>query len=310
MAILAVEVIHKRFDGFVGRSRIKGSHEHQTLGQLRIKVVQCQDAVHTVATEEFRAEASHGRGLFQNQRRLRIVDGQENHIRAGIFGFLNLHREVGFVIRIKGIRRNDLQLLSGRFGFEALIDTGRIRIGVIINDSNFGRQFVTGDVFGRFHALVGVGEAHAERVVVFHALGRRTGGSQLEHIVRFGFVGNSHAGVTGNRTHQQVHAPVFQIVVRIDGFFRIVFIILEFEFDLHTGDTARFVDLFNSHFGAVFNSFAINSRSTGGRSDTTDLQNLFHFVACCTTSCGGHQHGRCYQQRANLFRFHTKTLLD
>src|SRR5699024_2724860 len=114
---------------------------------------------------------------------------------------------------------------------------------------------------------------------------------------------------------EQLHTPVLQVVVSVDGLLGVAFVVLEVQLDLQT---AQSVDLLNSDLGAVLNGIAVLSSSAGQGAYAADLQDLGTFssalgsgVASGGSVIGGgavaaagnqaENHGQGQHQTKNLF---------
>ena len=82
------------------------------------------------------------------------------------------------------------------FLYKLLINTGRIYIGAVINNSNLLSQTILTNILCGCKTLVRIGEAYAEVVIILNTFYCRSGRSDLEHIVFFGLVGTA------------IHAPL------------------------------------------------------------------------------------------------------
>ena len=127
-----------------------------------------------------------------------------------------------------------------------------------------------GDVAGGSGALVGIVEADLiDIILAFGDLDGGGGRSQHKDAILVGLSGNGDRGGGGGRAYEDLHAPVEEVVVGIDGFFGVVFIVLRLDLDL---DAALGVDLLGSQLGAVFRGVAVLCVVAGQRADGADLQ--------------------------------------
>ena len=85
----------------------------------------------------------------------------------------------------------------------------------------------------------------------------------------------------GGRSYKELHAPVHQGIIGIDGFFIVQLVVFVLLFHLIAVNTTRCIDLFNGQLGSVDHSLPVCRSATGKRSDRTDLKNGF---SICTLS--------------------------
>ena len=261
LAVGFVISLYKRGRFVIGSRSGERSHQHDILGQTRVEVLHRHQTIQTVAAKEHRLIADLV-SLRQNQGRLGVVNGQEHQLCACRLGLLNLDCEVLIAVGGKRLVGNDLQALFLRLGHERIVNAGGIRVRTVIDDGDLCRKAVLNDIIGGKRALLRVGEANAERIVVCDAAFSGAGRRQLEHIVVCRLGRNGDAGIAGDGAHQDLHAPVLQAVVRVDRLLGIVLVILEFHLILLA---AQRVDLGNGDLRAVLHGIACN------RADTADL---------------------------------------
>ena len=158
-----------------------------------------------------------------------IVDREEEQIRTLCLSVVKLSGEVAVGIIREGGSAYNLKTFFFSLGREFLIDTGRISIAVVVDYRNLGAELLLFYILSGCNTLVRVGKAHLEYIVLAlngnvavavrltaYNVGRRSGRSKLEDLIGIGFGGNSNAGLCGNSTHKDLHAPVFQLVVSVD----------------------------------------------------------------------------------------------
>ena len=92
-----------------------------------------------------------------------------------------------------------------------------------------------------------------------------------------GLLSYCDTGSAGNGSHQYLHTPVLQSIVRIDSLLGITLVILEVVIDLVSVDSACSVDLVNSDLNTILYSGSVDSGSSGNRSDSANLERLAAF---------------------------------
>ena len=127
-----------------------------------------------------------------------------------------------------------------------------------------------GNILSGSGALVGVGEAYLEHIVltVYNVKGgcRR---SDLKDPVAVAFRRNCDTGLSGNGAEDYLHAPILKGVVSVNGFLCVVLIILKLQLKL---SAAEGVDLVNGDLSAVLNCDAVGSSGAGKGADAADLE--------------------------------------
>ena len=259
--------------------------EHQTLGQRGVKALNGQDAVHAVAAEEDRRIAALVGGN-QDLRSLLIVDGQEYEISTGLLALGNLRGQIRLVVSGEGLCGNDLQPLDIGLGLELLINTGRIGIGGVIDDADLGAELVFCDIICGGNALVGVGKADLEHIVAaLDDSGRRSGRRHHKQVVIGGLGGNGNGRGGGDRTGQNLQAPVLQGVVGVDALLGVMLIVLE----LPLKDIAAIggVDLLDGQLLGVLNGLTVDGGAAGDGADAADLDGGAGVSPGALTGCLG-----------------------
>ena len=247
---------------------VEGGHEHQALGQSGIEALQIQDAVHAVTAEEGGLEAQ-GLGLVQNQRGGGVVNGQEHQIGFGILGLGQLHGEIGVGVIGEGGHGDNLQadLIGG--SLEGIVDTGGVGVAVVVDDGHLAAQVVILDVVGGGNALVGVGEADLEHVVLTGGnVGGGSGGGQLEVAGGVGLSRHGHTGGGSGAAVDDLGAVADEGVVGVDGLLGITLVVLEVQLKL---EATQGVDLLHGHLGALLGGKAIHSGGAGQGANAADL---------------------------------------
>ena len=148
----------------IGGVRRKRSQQHHTLGKLRVKAVDRQNAVHAVHAEENGLVAV-GVRLIQDCGGRRAVDGQEHKIGAFVLRVVKLHGVVNGV-GVAAHLGNDIQAEDLRLIDEVLINAVGVGAGVIVDHGDLGVGHMLVDVLRRGAALIGVGEADLEHIVL------------------------------------------------------------------------------------------------------------------------------------------------
>ena len=158
-----------------------------------------------------------------------IVNREEEKIRTLCLSVVKLCGEVTVGVIRESSRTYDFKSLGLSLGREFLIDTGRISIAVVVDYRNLGAELLLFNILCGSNALVRVGKAHLEYIVLAlngnvavavgltaYNVGRRSGRSKLENLIGVGLGGNRNAGLCGNGAHKDLHTPVFQLVVSVD----------------------------------------------------------------------------------------------
>ena len=97
------------------------------------------------------------------------------------------------------------------------------------------------------------------------------GRGQLEDAVVVGLGGDGDAGRGRGGAHQDLHAPVLQGVVGVDGLLGVVLVVLPVEG--HLGGAGS-VDLVDGDLGAILGGRAVDGCSSGNGADATDLEGV------------------------------------
>ena len=77
---------------------------------------------------------------------------------------------------------------------------------------------------------------------------------------------------TGGGSDENLHAPVFQVVVSVDSLLCVMLVILEVIVDLISVDSACLVDLVNCDLNTVLYSISVDSSAAGNRAGSADLK--------------------------------------
>ena len=179
--------------------------------------------------------------------------------------------------------------------------------------------------------MVGVGEAHLEHIVLpgdghiafricltADNIGGGGGGSQLKDPVRIGLGGNGDTGSRGGGAHQNLHAPVLQVVVGVDGLLGVVLVVLPVDLKLNA---AQRVDLFHGKLRTVLGGVAVDSSRTSQGANAAQLDGaaggsvfggagcglgagILSYAAFGAGAARGHRHNHGHSQK------HSKKLLD
>ena len=178
------------------------------------------------------------------------------------------------------------------------------------------------DVFRGGSSLVRVGETHLEHIVPpcdGHAAGsiRETaqhirgggGGGQFKDVVCIRFTGDRETRCGRDGAEQHLHAPVLQGIVRVDGFFRVVYVILEIEGEL---ESAHCIDLLDRDFRAVLDRDAVNRRIPRGRTNAADADGALRLLRRGAAGKGKRERRRHQSReysRYDFLHFHIRYLL-
>ena len=151
------------------------------------------------------------------------------------------------------------------------MDAFGVHVVVLPDDGDLGAQILLVNVTGSSGALVGVHEAHLEHVILAlgGSLGRGRGG-QGKDPVRIVLHGGGFAGLGGDGAQGELHAPVLQGVVGIDGLFGVVHVVLIAQLELDVA--AQGVDLIHSQLCAVLGCHAVDGGIPGQRASATNLE--------------------------------------
>ena len=248
---------------------VKRGEDVHALGQAGVKALQGEDAVQAVAAEVGELIALLA-GLNQDVGGGGVVDGQEDHLRAVVVGVGDLGGEVGGGVLGKGGGADDLQAQALSGLLEALVDAGGVVVAVVVDHGDLGGQLVLGDEVRGGLALVGVGEAHLEHVVV--ALGDGGGGGgggELEHPVAVALGGHGGGGAGGGAPIEDLHLMVQQGVVGVDALLAVGLVILAVQ--LEADGVVQGVDLLDGDLGALVGGDAVLGVGAGQGADTADL---------------------------------------
>ena len=247
----------------------EGGQQHDALGQGGVKAGHCQDAVHAVHAEEGGGVA-HALGLVQDDGVGLVVGGQEDQIRALALGVGQLHGEVALGVLGEGALADDLQAHLAGLGHEGVPDALGVSVVVAVDDAHLRPGHVLGDIVGGANALVGVGEADLEHVVLAaDDVGGGGGGGQGKYPVVVDLSGHGDGGAGGDGAHQDLHAPVHQGVVGVDGGLAVGHVVLGLELKL---DAAQGVDLVHGDLGAVHGGVAVDGGVAGQGAHAAQLK--------------------------------------
>src|SRR5699024_10773125 len=145
---------------------------------------------------------------------------------------------------------------------ELVADAGGVHVFVLPDDEDALAQAPDVDVLGGGGALVVIGEAHLEHVVLVRDdRGRGGGGSQGEDPILEVQGGSAHAGGGGDGAQGDLHPPLLQGVVGVDGGLGHVHVVLIAQVELD--GAALGVDLIHSDLGAVVGGQAIDGGVAG-----------------------------------------------
>lgn len=139
------------------------------------------------------------------------------------------------------------------------------------DDGDLAAQALFRNVLGGGGTLVGVHEAHLEHVVLtLGGSGGGSGGGQGEDAVGIGLSGSGLAGLGGHGAQGDLHAPVLENVVGVDGLLGVVLVILIAQVEL---DRAAFgVDLVHGDLGAAVGCVAVDSSAAGQGAGAAQLE--------------------------------------
>ena len=182
-----------------------------------------------------------------------------------------LYRKVGCGILSKGTLIYDLDALSCCLCNEGIADDLRISIIVTVDDSYLLACHMLCDIVGGAGALVRVGEADLEYIVlVLDDICGRARRSEHKHLILCSLSGYCDGRAGGNRSYKSLHAPVNKRIVCVDCGLAVGNIILALELKLNA--SALSVDLVNSDLNAVEYRLTVDRSIARCRSDTTDLE--------------------------------------
>ena len=151
------------------------------------------------------------------------------------------------------------------------MDTGGVNVIVLPDDSDLGAELLLCDLVSSQSTLRRVDEAHLEHIVL--ALGGTGGGSgrgQSENAVAVSLCCGSLARLGGYGAEGQLHAPVLQGVVGVNGLLGVALVVLIVQLELNIA--AFGVDLVNRDLCAVLAGVAVNSSRAGQRAGAANLE--------------------------------------
>ena len=151
------------------------------------------------------------------------------------------------------------------------MDTGGVNVIVLPDDSDLGAELLLCDLVSSQSTLRRVDEAHLEHIVL--ALGGTGGGSgrgQSENAVAVSLCCGSLARLGGYGAEGQLHAPVLQGVVGVNGLLGVALVVLIVQLELNIA--ALGVDLVNRDLCAVLAGVAINCVCAGQRAGAAELE--------------------------------------
>ena len=200
------------------------------------------------------------------------MDGQEQEVGAGVAGSGELDVEVGGGGVGEGAFIDNGNALVGGFLHKGVTDALGISVVVAVDDGDLCAGEVVGKVVSGGNALVGVGEADLEGIVlVSDEVDGGAGRGEQEGALVIGLGSDRDAGAGGDRSEQDLHAPVHQGVVGVDGLVAGVgFIVLRLELKLD--GAVRGVDLVNGDLGCVHNGIAVDGGAAGQGALSADLE--------------------------------------
>ena len=241
----------------------EGGQNHDALGQGGVKAFHGQDAVHAVHTEEG-GGVTHGLGLGQDNGSGLVVDGQEHGVSAGGLGRGQLDGEVGGGVLGEGAFIDDLDALVCGLGHEGVTDALGVSVVIAVDHGHLGAGHVGAHIDGGAAALVGVGEAELEHIVLTGGhVGGGGGGSQGKDPLLIDLGRNGDGGAGGDRAYQNLHTPVHQAVIGVDGGLTVGHVVLKLELDLGAVHAAGGVDFVNGDLAAVHDGLAVDGSVTG-----------------------------------------------
>ncbi|CAN4035735.1 Multidrug export protein mepA, partial [Dysosmobacter welbionis] len=250
----------------------EGSQQVDAFSQRGIEVLGGQDAVHAVHAEEGGGVA-HGVGLGQNDRGGGIVDGQEQQIGAGGLGTSQLDVEVGLAGLGEGALIDDVHTAGIGLCLEVVPDTDGVLVIVFVDDGDLRTVEVLIDVLGGTGALVGVGEADLEHVIIVvdgNDIVAGGGGGQGEHPVLIGQRDHGKGRLGGDGAHQDLHAVVHQGVVGVDGGLSVVDVVLSHQLKLDVA--AQGIDFVHRDLGGIGHAGAVDGGAAGQGANDADFE--------------------------------------
>ncbi len=263
---------HERLGLFVLGIGGERGEEHQALSQRGIEAFEGEDAIHAVHAEEG-GRIAHVIGLGKDGGSGGVVDGQEHEIGAGGLRSGQLNGEVSGGVVGEGAFVNDLDGLFAALSHEAVADALGVSVIVAVDHGDLRIGEVLGHVVSGSGALVGVGEADLEHIVLaVDDVRGGSGGSQAEHAVGVSLGGNGDGGAGGHGADLDLHTPVEQGVVGIDGLFAVSLVVLALQLKLHA---AGGVELVDCDLGGVDNGIAIDGGGAGQGAADADLKRAF-----------------------------------
>ena len=147
------------------------------------------------------------------------------------------------------------------------------------------------DILCGLCSLCRIGETYTEYILRRSHLQSGTGRRNHEKVIRLGFRTYGNCRGTGCRSYQELHSPVFQAVICVNGFLLVMLVIRLLILNLIPVDTAIGINLVNGnlrtvHYGIPVNGSTSRQRSLG--SDLPFLSACIRFLSftslCCSTS--------------------------
>lgn len=144
---------------------------------------------------------------------------------------------------------------------------------VFVDDGDLRTVEVLIDVLGGTGALVGVGEADLEHVVIVvdgNDIVAGGGGGQGEHPVLIGQRDHGKGRLGGDGAHQDLHAVVHQGVVGVDGGLSVVDVVLSHQLKLDVA--AQGIDFVHRDLGGIGHAGAIDGGAAGQGANDADFE--------------------------------------
>ena len=198
------------------------------------------------------------------------------------------------------------------------MDTLGVRVVILVDDGNLAFRHVGRNIGRRAAALVGVGEAELEHVVLpISHVGGGGGRRQHEYVILIGLRRDGDGGACGDGACENLHSPVEQDVVRVHGGLAVGDVVLKLQLHWVAVDAARGVDLVHGDLLAVFDGLSVDSGGAGERADPAELEcraavscalggrgRLCCGGACAAAACHhAHAHGHDHEKRYEFFHF-------
>ena len=247
----------------------KRGHEQYALGKRGIEAFHREQAVHAVGTHEGHVVA-HVLGVFEQNRRRRVVDRGKDKRGAGLLGLGELVGKARGGIVLKGLGIDDVEL--GRLGLlgKSVGNARAIRIAGVVEQGDLGIRVLLGQELRGAGAHGGIGEANLkDRGLVLGDVERRGRRRDHEHVIG-NLARDGDGGTSRDGADERLHAPVAQGIEGVDSLLAVGDIVLGLKREFEV--LGR--EILGGELGTLLGRNAIGCRGAGQRADDTDLEGL------------------------------------